>query len=225
MQTYKASIRQAFEQPWELLLPDAGTDIRAVVIALHGYGQRPDDIKPILLEGLENDIALVFLQGPFPHHRKQPQAGAKTEYGFGWITSYNPQEAVALHHNAILQILDELKQHAPGVPRLLFGFSQSVALNFRFVFTHPQKCDGVIAICGGIPGDWDSNPVYRAAQKEVLYTGVQEDRVYPPAVIRNNAQKLAQRRANVETLFFTGKHRIPRDAFKAMNDFISRPSR
>jgi len=222
MQIIKLQVTQTFQQPFELLLPDTGDKIRAIVIALHGYGQQPDEIKSILLDGLEDDIGLAMLQGPFPHHRRRPEAGKKTDFGFGWITSYNPQEAVALHHNAILRILDELARRTINAPRLLFGFSQSVALNFRFLFTHPQKCDGVIAICGGIPGDWDSNPVYRDAPKDVFYVGVEGDEIYPPDVIRRNSAKLEKRGARVEQAFFPGSHRIPTDAFKQLNQFIGR---
>jgi len=100
MQIIKLQVTQTFQQPFKLLLPDTGDKIRAIVIALHGYGQQPDEIKSILLDGLEDDIGLAMLQGPFPHHRRRPEAGKKTDFGFGWITSYNPQEAVALHHNA-----------------------------------------------------------------------------------------------------------------------------
>jgi predicted esterase len=55
----------------------------------------------------------------------------------------------------VLHVLDEAGGQL-GIPperHLLAGFSQAMALNYRFASTYPDAIRGVIAICGGLPGD------------------------------------------------------------------------
>jgi predicted esterase len=54
----------------------------------------------------------------------------------------------------VRHVLDEAGEQF-GIPperRVLVGFSQAVALNYRFASTYPDAIRGLIAICGGLPG-------------------------------------------------------------------------
>jgi predicted esterase len=73
----------------------------------------------------------------------------------GWITNRRPSESIRLHQDMVLHVLDEAGGQL-GIPperHLLAGFSQAMALNYRFASTYPDAIRGVIAICGGLPGD------------------------------------------------------------------------
>ena len=51
----------------------------------------------------------------------------------------------------------------------LLGFSQSCALNYRFAFTYPDRLRGVIGICGGLPGDWETSALYQPTKAAVFH--------------------------------------------------------
>jgi hypothetical protein len=95
---------------------------------------------------------IVALQGPFQFFL----SAAARQVGYGWITNRRPAESIRLHHEMVLYVLEEVGREF-GIPRdrrVLVGFSQAVALNYRFAASVPDAIRGVIAICGGLPGDW-----------------------------------------------------------------------
>jgi hypothetical protein len=59
-------------------------------------------------------------------------------------------------------MIEQLRGRAsPTRARLLLGFSQTCALNYRFAFTHAGTLRGVVGICGGLPGDWETGERYQ----------------------------------------------------------------
>ena len=60
----------------------------------------------------------------------------------------------------------------------LYGFSQACALNFRFAFTYPEILRGIVAVCGGIPGDLDTNAGYKPFTADTLYLYGDDDEFY-----------------------------------------------
>src|SRR6266849_1036135 len=117
-----------------------------LLIALHGYGaskrQMMREAQAIVPEG----FAIASLQG-FHQHLKDPkEAGGPLRFGFGWLTNFHPEESVAIHHRALLDLIDLLTSDGAADPERIFllGFSQTCALNYRFAFTNPESLRGVI---------------------------------------------------------------------------------
>ncbi len=79
----------------------------------------------------------------------------------------------------------------------LLGFSQSCALNYRFAFTHPERLRGVVGICGGIPGDWETSATYRQAEFDVLHLTGTRDEFYTPERVRDYERQLKTRARSV----------------------------
>src|SRR3977135_603059 len=133
-----------------------------LLLALHGYGaSKRQMMREAQLIATDN-FAIAALQG-FHQHLKDPkEPGGPLRFGFGWLTNFQPEESVAVHHRALLDLIALLS--AEGVADheriFLLGFSQSCALNYRFAFSHPDLLRGVIGICGGIPGDWEPGRIY-----------------------------------------------------------------
>ena len=128
------------------------------------------------------DYVIASLQGVHQHIIRPQNREDKLQYGFGWLTNFKPEESVALHHRNINQIIATLTSRKLVDPRNIFllGFSQSVGINFRFAFTHAHSLRGVIAICGGIPGDWETTEKYSGPNLDILYLGATQDEFYPP---------------------------------------------
>src|SRR5579863_8005015 len=124
-----------------------------LIVALHGFGGNPETMLHLTGRLFDPPPVIVAMQGPYQFFlvvRKQ-------EVGYGWITNRNPAESIRLHRDMVSHVLDEAGRHF-GIPperRLLVGFSQAVALNYRLAATCPDIVRGVIGICGGLPSDWD----------------------------------------------------------------------
>jgi predicted esterase len=94
----------------------------------------------------------------------------------------------------------------------LLGFSQAVGVNFRYAFTHVGRVRGVVAVCGGIPGDWEAEGKYQAGEIDVLYVAAERDEFYPAERARAYARALERRARSVELRFFDSGHEVPRAA-------------
>ncbi len=205
----------------DVFLPD-GIARAPLVFVLHGYGGEKMSMMKLARRIFGDELALVSLQGPHPHIVYPKDRSQPLGYGFGWVTNFKPDESIALHHGAILEILDRLAARG-AIDRsrvFLLGFSQSVAVNFRFAFTHPELVRGVVGICGGIPGDWAKTDKYRKAAFDVFVVGGNRDEFYPPERVRANAEKLSERARRVETLFLDAGHEIPPGAQMPIRDWV-----
>ncbi len=203
-----------------LLLAPAAVDERTpLVVALHGFGANPEIMLPLTRRLFASPPVMVSLQGP-----NQFFLGPGTrDVGYGWITNRHPAESIRLHHEMVLQAMGEAGRQF-GIPperRLLAGFSQSVALNYRFAATYPDAVRGVIGICGGLPGDWE-NGAYHPVQAAVLHIARRADEYYPPAVTGHYAERLRQRAGDVEFHLIEGRHQMPSDGSRIVGPWMSR---
>jgi predicted esterase len=80
----------------------------------------------------------------------------------------------------------------------------------------------VVAICGGIPGDWESEGKYQSGVVDVLYVAAERDQYYTPERMRQNAEALRRRARSVELRFFDAAHEVPRDAYPVINEWLKR---
>ncbi len=210
-------IKQTISQHYSVF-ENGPAGYKPLLIALHGYGENKESLRSLFKKYITSPAILVFLQAPFPHF-VAAQSG-NFSVGFGWITAFNSQEAVRLHHNALKQIIKKFKKDYSVSKIGLFGFSQSVALNFRFIFTFPNEIDFLFAVCGGIPGDWDKNNIYKNTSTKVNYFGGKKDPVYPISVIRTNTEKLKPKAKSMFIHEFEGGHTINTQVFSILNQVL-----
>jgi len=107
-----------------------------LLIALHGYGANKRQMMREAQQMAPAGFAVASLQG-FHQHIKEPrEQGGPLRFGFGWLTNFQPKEAVEIHHQALLELVDTLVREgsADRARIFLLGFSQSCALNYRFAF-------------------------------------------------------------------------------------------
>ncbi|HEV7860028.1 MAG TPA: dienelactone hydrolase family protein [Pyrinomonadaceae bacterium] len=208
-------------RPYEPILPNSVPESpapRPLLIVLHGYGgnkrQMMREAQLIAPQG----FALASLQGPHQHLKEPREKDGPLRYGFGWLTNFHPEESVALHHNALLDLIDLLSDERVADSQRIFllGFSQSCALNYRFAFTHPQRLRGVIGICGGLPGDWETSATYKTTDASVLHLQGTRDEFYPPERTRDYLERLRTRARDVEVKAHDAAH----ETTPAMRDDI-----
>lgn len=188
-----------------------GTIARApLLIALHGYGANKRYMMREAQLMAPEQFAIAAVQG-FHQHMKEPrETGGPLRFGFGWLTNFRSEESVALHHRSLLDLIGILTDEGVADPTRVFllGFSQSCALNYRFAFTHPERLRGVIGICGGIPGDWETSSAYHEANVDVLHLAGTRDEFYPPERVRDYERQLKTRARSVEFKSYDATHEI-----------------
>jgi predicted esterase len=193
---------------FDLVLPPARP--APLLITLHGYGagkwHAMREARIIAPAG----FALASLQGPHQHLRDPKQPGGPLRFGFGWLTNFHPEESIALHHQALIDLIETLTIEgiADRTRVFLLGFSQSCALNYRFAFTQNERLRGVIGICGGLPGDWETSEAYKQTDAAVFHLAGERDEFYPPARVEPYAKQLRTRATDVQFRSYDAAHEI-----------------
>lgn len=215
-------LEQTFPCYYDLYVPQ-GNEPKPLLIALHGYGGDKTSMMKLARRINDRDFVIASLQGPHQHLVMPTQESPKLGYGFGWLSNFKPEDSVALHHRLINQIIDELSESGQAdVSRVfLLGFSQACGVNFRYAFTH-NRVRGVVAICGGIPGDWETEGKYETGNVDVLYIAAERDEFYTPERMRQNAEALEKRARSVELRLFDAKHEVPRESSPVIDEWLRR---
>ena len=191
-------------------LQPASNSPAPLMIALHGYGAFKEQIMREAQQMAPDNFAIASLQG-FHQHMKEPrQPGGPLRFGFGWLTSYRSEESFAIHHQAVIDLIQTLTEEGIADPSRVFllGFSQSCALNYRFAFTHPERLRGVVGICGGIPSDWETSGLYRQAPFDVFHLAGTRDEFYGPARVADYEKQLGTRARSVKFKSYDAGHEI-----------------
>jgi predicted esterase len=192
---------------YDLFVPETAAQNAPLLLAVHGYGAHKRymlrEAQAVAPEG----FVIASIQGPNQHFR--PTADGY-KIGFGWLTDYKSAESVALHHNFVTEVIEKLaaEQIIDANQIYLYGFSQACALNFRFAFTYPETVRGVIGVCGGIPGDLETNPHYQPTSADTFYLYNDEDEFYPLEKYEAFAAKLDAYLPNFESKLYHSKHEI-----------------
>src|SRR5262245_9681391 len=213
---------------YDLYVPE-GSQPRPLIIALHGYGGDKSSMMRLMRRVNDRDYAVACLQGPHQHlvmptEASPTEASPKLGYGFGWLSNFKSEESVAMHHHLIRGIIETLTSSGEADTSRVFllGFSQAAGANFRFAFTHGNLIRGAVAICGGIPGDWETEGKYQSGVVDVLYIAAERDEYYTPDRMRRNAEALRRRARSVELRFFDAAHEVPRESYPAIVEWLKR---
>ena len=195
-----------------------------LLIALHGYGANKRQMMREAQAMAPPNFAIASLQG-FHQHIKEPrEPGGPLRFGFGWLTNFRSEASVELHHNALRDLIQNLIDEgvADGERLFLMGFSQSCALNYRFAYTWPQYLRGVIGICGGIPGDWETSPLYQPADVDVFHLAGTRDEFYPPERVKDYERQLQSRSRSVQFKSYDAAHEFVPEMYPDVVQWLTR---
>jgi phospholipase/carboxylesterase len=207
---------------YDLDLPEARP--APLLIALHGYGANKRQMMREAWALAPKEFAIVSLQG-FHQHMKMPkEPGGPLRYGFGWLTDFHPEDSHAIHHQALLDLIKNLTDDGiiDAERVFLLGFSQTCALNYRFAFTHPDVVRGVIGICGGMPGDWETSETYSPTSAAVFHLAGSRDEFYPPSRVADYEDRLRLRAQNVEFKSYDAEHEMVPAMRKDLNAWLTK---
>jgi predicted esterase len=175
---------------------------------------------------LGEDAIIASLRAPNQHYLSSGPLGTPvpgSEIGYNWGTNRHSELNIALHHQIVQKVSGELRQRFDITRRrlILMGFSQPVGLNYRFIGTHPDAAGGVIAMCGGVPKDWEADK-YGRVEAPILHIARSEDEFFPEAVASGFPERLRVHAANVEFHMLPGKHRFPSKASGILRGFLEK---
>jgi len=198
--------------------PEQTSGDTLLVIALHGHAMTPEKMLDLTAPLVGDRHILAAPQGPYQLWVNQ-DGGPRSEVAFHWSTRFEPEHSRRLHHDMILRILEETS--VPAERAVLVGFSQPVSLNYRFLCTHTAAVRGAVAICGGIPGDWETAP-YERTPAAVLHIATRGDEYYSPSVTQQYPERLRRHIPEVEFHLLEGGHRIPSAARGIVQGWLER---
>jgi predicted esterase len=207
---------------YDLYVPDNGVVTpRPLLIALHGYEGNKESMMALAQKINSSDFIIASVQGPNAFFVRSDNEPKKPRIGFGWMMQYKVEETIRLHHQTVLSVIEQTAAEYAVDRRAIFllAFSQSVSLNYRFAFTHPGLVRGVIAVCGGIPGDWDQDK-YHESDTDILIIAGETDEFYPLARTRTFKEAMAKRTRSVEYRSFPVGHVFPRESLSLIDDWI-----
>lgn len=190
-----------------------------LLIAVHGYGAHKRYMMRESRLVAPDNFVIASIQAPHPHYRPTPDG---YRIGYGWLSDEKPEQHVRLHHKFILDVIDTLD--SGGVidtsQIYLYGFSQACALNLKFSFTHGDILRGVIGVCGGIPGDLDTNELYRPFNAETFYLYGDDDEFYTQEKFASFDEKLRSKLPKYRSKQYVAKHEITQDMREDIRDFL-----
>lgn len=217
---------RAIQQPtnlyYDLYVPDSeALEPRPLLIALHGYEGNKESMMALARKINSTDLIIASVQGPNAFFVRSETEPTKPRIGFGWMMQYKTEETIRLHHQTILSVIEATAAEQALDRRAIFllAFSQSVSLNYRFAFTYPGVVRGVIAVCGGIPGDWD-HAEYRNSDTDLLIIAGETDEFYPLERTRTFKDLMSRRASSVEFRSFPAGHVFPKESLAVINEWI-----
>ena len=214
------SMKAEIDLYYDLYIPENEQKRLPLLISIHGYGAHKTYMMKETRRIAPESFVIASLQGPHQHFRKTDDG---YRVGFGWLTDHRPEESVAIHHKFVLDVIDKLDadETIDTSQIFLFGFSQACALNFRFAFTYPDTLRAVIGVCGGIPGDLDSNPSYKPFAAETFYLYGDVDEFYTQEKFREFDGRLGAVLPNYRSKQYVAKHEITDEMRDDMKRFIA----
>ncbi len=218
---YLGSVTVGLESAYLLHVPPRVDDSAVLVLALHGHGSNPEVMLRLSVPLVGENCVVASLRGPNQYYL----SGSPTsdEVGYSWGTRRHPELNIRLHHEIVRTVAAGLRSRFPIPPRrtLLMGFSQPVGMNYRFIGTHPQEAGGILAICGGVPNDWEQDK-YQTVTAPILHISRSEDEFFPADVASGFPDRLRRHATDVEFHMLPGAHRFPSKAGSIVKDWMAR---
>ncbi len=207
---------------YDLYVPEGLGEKSPLLIAVHGYGAHKRYMMREAKLVAGEKFVIASLEAPHPHYRPTKDGGYRV--GYGWLSDQRPEEHVRLHHKFVLDVIGKLESDGliDREQIFIYGFSQSCALNFRFAFTYPEILKGIVGVCGGIPGDLDTNSIYKPFLAETFYLYGDDDEFYTQEQFAGFKEKLAGLLPNYTSKHYAAKHEITDEMRKDIKLFLNK---
>lgn len=204
---------------YDLYVPDGLATPAPLLIAVHGYGAHKRYMMREAKLVAGDNYVIAAIQAPHPHYRPTPDG---FRIGYGWLSDEKPEQHIAVHHKFVLDVIDKLDSDGliDREQIYIYGFSQACALNLKFAFTNPKVLKGIIGVCGGIPGDLETNERYKPFAADTFYLYGDDDEFYTQEQFAGFNEKLAATLPNYRSKHYVAKHEITEEMRTDIKEFL-----
>jgi predicted esterase len=193
---------------------EANEEIRRLVIACHGQGQRAQFFIR-RFDVLDDGKTLVIAPEALSKYYLKDFGG---EVGAGWMTSADRLDEIADYANYLQQLLDTYLPFLNEETEItLFGFSQGGATIFRWVMEKFPPVHRLILFASMIPEDLDYFPhldYFNA--KELIWVYGTSDQFLTAERLAFHRQLLEKNKLNFAERTFAGKHEVKREVLQEL---------
>jgi predicted esterase len=192
---------------YDVFIPEGIRLPARLLMAVHGYGAHKRYMMREARAVAADRFVIASIQAPYQHFRSTDDG---YRVGFGWLTDFQAPASVALHHKFIKDVTRTLSADgvADGAGIYLYGFSQACALNFRFALTNPEMVEAIVGVCGGVPGDLETNSEYKPMNADTFYLYGTDDEFYSQEKFAEFDQRLRVRIPNYTSNQYNANHEI-----------------
>ncbi len=199
-------------------LGEPGPQVRYCWIACHGYGQLASRFiqKFSVLEA--RDTFIIAPEGLSRFY----WSGFSGNVVASWMTREDRLDEIADFCGYLSMLYEKhIPQLAPDVQIILFGFSQGVATQLRWITRVQPAFHHLICWAGTIPEDLDYRPLndYFGRRKLHYLYGL-EDQFIKPEWIAVQKELMAAQQLHFDITTFQGKHVVEPSVLKALNAHI-----
>ena len=196
-----------------------------LLLGLHGYGMHAATLFPLLARMAPEGWGVVAVEGPQSAFLPGEALGPSGARGFHWGVSPRHEDNQAVHRAAVAEAIAwSVARGADPARVTLLGFSQPCSFGYRLALapSHGHPFRAVVALCGGLPGEWTEPGPGTAASSvtHVLHVSTDADEYYPLERVAPFASLLASRFASARHEIHHGGHRIPSTAIPVVKTFL-----
>ena len=192
-------------------------DPPALIIATHGYGQSCKGFIKHFAPFRDKNMLVVAPQGMNQFYWKNGRPG------FSWMTRYMREYTITDNLDYMMQLYENIKEEYGFDPEKVFllGFSQGVAMAFRFASCGHIKPRGVIACGGDLPPDTNEK-LDSLEPYPVLVVHGTKDKTVVQQKGEECIEALTKHNFPVEKHFHNEGHEIPDDTVTVIGDWIEK---
>ncbi|HKI85921.1 MAG TPA: phospholipase [Thermoanaerobaculia bacterium] len=193
------------------LIQRCGDEPRGLVLGFHGYGEGAEDHLQALarVPGIE-DWERLSVQALHPFYRKNGEVVAS------WMTKLDRELAIADNIQYIRRVLET---ESPGIPIVVSGFSQGVAMAYRAAVEVVAPLLGVVVLAGDVPPELGEGELGRIPR--VLIGRGLRDQWYDEVKLEKDLERLSGAGVAVEVARFPGGHEWGADFLVATGRFLA----
>ena len=196
-----------------------------LLLVLHGYGMHAATLFPLLARMAPEGWGVVAVEGPQSAFLPGEALGPSGARGFHWGVSPRHEDNQAVHCAAVAEAIAWSVARGADPARIsLLGFSQPCSFDYRLALAppHGRPFRAVVALCGGLPGEWTEPGPGTASSSttHALHVSTDADEYYPLERVAPFASLLASRFASARHEVHHGGHRIPSTAIPLVKAFL-----
>jgi predicted esterase len=194
------------------------------VVAVHGYGQSPEEMFDYARRMAPPDAVVLAPEGPLSWYRRPGGSGGAAAGGVGYGWAADPRRDEADRRNT--RFLEAVWADANGLRALdprrtaVLAFSQGVGVALTWLLEHPERASAFVALAGGLRVPLRPRLQALRGLPALWVTGA-SDAAYPSAYAAALFGTLAAAGVAVEHLELPGGHGVPEPAAERVRTWLA----